>query len=332
MTFRIRWEHPSNALGLDDTVAVLQDEDNWLEVWPALGFNAYRWQVDGEDLLYRHPQFFQEKKPTRTGFPILYPFPNRIRDGRFTWDGKTYQLPLNDPTQKNAIHGFAVARSWRIVEQGADASSAWITGEFHGSVDAPETHALWPADYRLRITYRLSDHILGIEATADNPDTRPLPFGLGYHPYFALAPFGGKQAVLTVGAQKYWELAESLPTGRVLDVDARLDFHSGRRIEAVQLDDVLTGLHPFATDPQGRLNLVATVQHPDGHYLLTMWADPAYRDLVLFTPPHREAIAVEPYTCTTDAINLSQNGIDAGVRVLQPGERWQAALELHFTS
>src|SRR5438477_230253 len=89
------------------------------------------------------------------------------------------------------------------------------------------TVALHDADYRLRVTYRLSERILRVEATADNPDTKPLPFGVGYHPYFALAPFGGPQAVLTVGASKIWELDENLPTGKLLDVDERRDLRHG---------------------------------------------------------------------------------------------------------
>src|SRR5438552_3379996 len=96
--------------GIDTPVAVLSDGKNRLEVCPSLGFNAYRWQGGGQELLYRSPQFFTENKPTRSGFPILFPFPNRIRDGRFTWEGKSYELPTNDPASKNAIHGFTPMR------------------------------------------------------------------------------------------------------------------------------------------------------------------------------------------------------------------------------
>src|SRR5438105_6790040 len=135
-------------IGRDPTVWILDDgQGACLEVWPAMGFNAYRWTVAGEDILYRDPAFFDEAKPTRSGIPILFPFPNRIRDGRFTWEGKTYQLPLNDATGKMAIHGFVCRTPWRVVDQGSDANSAWVTGEFTGSRDAPDTLAMWPADY-----------------------------------------------------------------------------------------------------------------------------------------------------------------------------------------
>ena len=305
MSFACQREQRPNAIGLDERVMVLTNADNRLEIWPALGFNAYRWQVAGHELLYRNPQFFAENRPTRSGIPILFPFPNRIREGRFTWQGMTYNLPIGDPAKKNAIHGFVVQRAWRIVDQGADADSAWVTGEFQGSVDAPETLALWPADYRLRVTYRLSDRFLRIEADADNPDTKPLPFGLGYHPYFALAPFGGAQAVVTVAADKYWELVENLPTGKTLDVDKPRDLRHGQSLSALHLDDVMTDLHPIAYDQEDDLGMIGVIQHPAGERMLTLWSGGDFRELVLFTPPHRDAICLEPYTCTTDAINLS---------------------------
>lgn len=332
MTFQLTWEKRANTLGLDDRVAVLHDATNRLEVWPALGFNAYRWQVAGNELLYRTPQFFEENRPTRSGFPILFPFPNRIRDGRFTWEGNSHELPIGDPANNNAIHGFVCNRPWRIVDEGASGGAAWITGEFHASKDAPETLALWPADYRLRVTYRLFDHVLRVEADADNPDTKPLPFGIGYHPYFTLAPFGGPQTMVTVAAAKMWELIDNLPTGKILDVDKERDLRHGEFVAPLKLDDVLTDLYTLAYDHTDQLGMVGLLQHPMGQRLLTLWTSGDFREVVCFIPPHREAICLEPYTCMTDAINLAARGVSAGLRVLQPGEHWQGAIEAHLAS
>ena len=55
---------------------------------------------------------------------------------------------------------------------------------------------------------------------------------------------------------------------------------------------------------------------------------PSFRELVAFTPPHRHAVALEPYTCTPDAINLQQRGVDAGWRVLDAGQEWSAVVEM----
>ncbi len=332
MSFQFAWENRDNAFGIDGKVAVLQGAGNRLEVWPALGFNAYRWQSAGLELLYRNPEFFTDRRPTRSGFPILFPFPNRIRDGRFNWEGKAYQLPIGDPAMKNAIHGFAFNRPWRVLDQGGKPNEAWITAEFHGSKDAPETLELWPSDYRIRLTYRLLDRVLRVEAEVDNPGAKPLPWGLGYHPYFTVAPFGGPAAVVTAATAKYWELRDNLPTGKILDVDYPRELRHGQFFANLNLDDLFTGLYDFTYDQEDKLGMISVLQHPSGELMLTLWVSEGFRELIGFTPPHREAICLEPYTCITDAINLHVQRVDGGLRVLMPGERWTGVVEMHLAS
>ena len=64
----------------------------------------------------------------------------------------------------------------------------------------------------------------------------------------------------------------------------------------------------------------------------TLWvrASPAFRDVVVFTPPHRQAFCIEPYTCVTDAINLQPRGVDAGLLTLLPGGRWSAVVDVRL--
>jgi aldose 1-epimerase len=321
MSFRVHERQEANALGRDRAVCVLDDgRGNELHVWPALGFNAFYWSAGGHPLLYRDPNFFNELKPTRSGFPILFPFPNRIRDGRFAWEGRDFKLPLNDSAGKNAIHGFAAYRAWRVVERGGNDEQAWLTGEFHGTRDAADAAQLWPCDYRLRLTYRLFANKLRVDAVVENPDRLALPFGLGYHPYFRVAPLGGDNALVSLFAREQWELIETLPTGKRQAVAPIL----GARFADTRLDDLYTNLNAvgdvvrageLASDRAGGASLVVTASRD-------------FRELVAFTPPHREAICFEPYTCATDAINLQQRGIDAGLRVLGPGERWSGWIEM----
>lgn len=320
MSFRVHERQEANALGRDPTVCVLDDDrGNELHVWPALGFNAFHWAVTRQDLLYRDPSFFNELKPTRSGFPVLFPFPNRIRDGRFAWQGRPYELPLNDPAAKNAIHGFAAHRPWRVIDRGGNHEQAWLTGEFHGARDAADAAHLWPCDYRLRLTYRLFNNKLRVEAVVDNPDRLALPFGLGYHPYFRVAPFGGPAARVSLLARGQWELKETLPTGNKRDI---APVHDACFADTT-LDDLYTDLE---LEDDGMR--VATLGSERGGPALRMTASRDFRELVAFTPPHREAICFEPYTCATDAINLQQRGIEAGLRVLAPGEQWSGWVEL----
>jgi aldose 1-epimerase len=328
MRYELRSEHRPTTNGLDGGIVVLMDTKSGAraEVWPALGFNCYRWQVGSAEVLYSAPNLFDDTRPTRSGIPVLFPFPNRIRDGAFTWNGQVYRLPLNDPTKKNAIHGFACRHPWRIVDQGGDNDRAWVTGEFQASKDAPEDAKLWPADYRIRLTITLGENRLRLAAQVDNPDARPLPFGLGYHPYFhtPLLPGASKEECLVhAAAKQYWELQENLPTGDLKPVDAARDLNQPRRINELNLDDVLqrTSGAPLGGVVQQGAGKQAT---------LTVAGDAAFREVVVFTPVHRDAFCIEPYTCTTDAINLQARGMNAGWLTLEPGRTWKADIELTF--
>jgi aldose 1-epimerase len=333
MSFAVHTRTEPGPTNRDATIYALQHgADAWAEVWPALGFNCIRWQVKhgGEtlDLLYDDPDLFGEGRPTRSGIPILFPFPNRIRGGRFTWAGKEYQLPCNESGGKNAIHGFACQRPWRVLDHGADGTGAWVTGEFRGSVDARDCAGLWPADYQLRITYRLTPGRLRLQAEVSNPDAKPLPFGLGFHPYFRL-PFTAEgkadECRVRVPARSFWQLADSLPTGERLAVDPKRDLNSPRRYGDLQLDDVLTDV-PQELDADGLFEC-ATIQGA-GSVTLRVRCSPSFRQMVVYTPAHRQAFCVEPYTCATDAVNLQARGIDAGWLVLPPGEQWTGVVEM----
>jgi aldose 1-epimerase len=312
----------------------LEGNDCRAEVWPTHGFNCLRWQkknADGSwgDLLFAMPDWEQNPVPTRSGHPVLFPFPNRLRHGRFVHAGTTYQLPLNEGTGKHAIHGFTPRAPWRVVDSGSMADSAYITGEFQISKDAPQAVDCWPADARLRLTYRLTTSSLRVEAKVDAADGKELPFGLGYHPYFR-APGGAETVtdwILTAPATQTWELAENLPTGKKLPVEGQYDFRSGAALGAVVLDTAYTSLE---NKPIGGTNLLelSRLENPGGNARLVIAADSSFRELLLFTPQHRKAVAIEPYTCATDAANRDAEAkVAAGWIVLPAGKVWQGVVE-----
>src|SRR5262245_14317289 len=333
MAFQLKTRQQPTSSGLNGTIHILEGAHDHAEVWPALGFNCFSWKTvkGGQelDLLYADPQLFDNGRPTRSGIPILFPYPNRIRGGRFGWDGRRFQLPLTDATKKHSIHGFVCRRPWRLTNHGADATSAWVTGEFLLSREDADAHPAWPADFLLHVTYRLLPGRLRVEAVVHNPDRLPLPFGLGYHPYFAI-PFvsGGhaEECLIQVPARSFWELQESLPTGKVLPVDASHDFRKPRPFHGVTIDDVLTDLTGGGPTPPPGLRWNGSLTA--GQRKLHLFSSPAFRELVVFTPPHRQAFCLEPYTCPTDAVNLQAEGKEVGWQVLQPDGRWTADLEM----
>ena len=251
------------------------------------------------------------RDPARNGTPILFPFPNRIRGGRYHFQGKDYQLPANNGP--NAIHGFAMNVAWDVVEHKADADEAFVVGRYQISKNSPQMRPLWPADAVLQIRYGLSGRRLTMTITVTNPTAEDLPYGFGIHPYFRLPldPGGDPaQTSVVLPAARYWVLSEFLPTGEIRPVDTRLDFRKGQPRKGLKLDDVLTGID-FEGD---RATCRLVDQALQAEFRLSF--DRGFRELVAYTPAAGGVIAVEPYTQTTDAINLEPKGIDAGLRRL----------------
>ena len=246
------------------------------------------------------------------GIPILFPYPNRIRDGTYAFKGRKFKLPLNNGP--NAIHGFAVDAPWEVIEHRADSDSAFIVGRYQISRSSPRMLANWPTDAVLQVRYALTGQRLTMTVTVSNPTAADLPYGFGIHPYFRL-PFapGGQpdRTRVILPAAKFWVLQDFLPTGEIRPVDDRLDFRKGQSMVGLKLDDVLTDLEFRGERAFCRL----IDEQKNAEFLLGFDGD--FRELVVYTPPGRaDVIALEPYTQTTDAINLQAQGVAAGLRIL----------------
>jgi len=332
MLYHIETEERS-AGGHGSTVYTLSRRDigSMIEVWPAHGFNCLRWRTGGRDLLYSAPDWLASPLPTRSGVPILFPFPNRIHNGVFVHRGKPYRLPKNDSTNANAIHGFAPRNPWRVFGYGADMFGAWVHGDFQLSTEAPEAEDFWPGDGLLSVVYRLTPDRLRVEVRVRNMGEEPFPFGVGLHPYlrFPADDFDVSRYVLHVPARTVWELADSVPTGERQPLPDHLNWNRPRTVGGTQLDTVYGDLGAIREESGGLL-LRATLGHADRPGQLEVWTTAEFREAVLFTPVHRKAICLESYTCVTDAVNLQARGIDAGWRELPVGQTWAGVVEFRW--
>jgi aldose 1-epimerase len=323
MTHRVNTESRG-----DRTVYTLHDDATGASaaVLPSYGFNLFslKLPVAGQvrEILQAAPDFAESpKSPGRNGTPVLFPFPNRINAGRYSFQGKEYQLPL--VSKPHAIHGFAISAPWDVVEHKADDDGAHLVGRYQISKNTPEMRPFWPTDAVLQIRYSLSGRRLSMTITVSNPTAEELPYGFGIHPYFRLPiePGGDPdQTRVILPASQYWVLEGYIPTGEIRPVDDRLDFRKGQPRNHLKLDDVLTGL-AYEGD-RGTCRLVDQALNAE----FRLGFDRNFRELVVFTPPADGVIAVEPYTQTTDAINLDARGIDAGLRRL--GHNQQDSLSI----
>lgn len=307
------------------------------EVVPALGNNCFVYKVSYQnewyDIIDPPPDLSTlEQRPTAFGNPILFPFPNRIRDGKWEFEGKTYQFDKS-PDSPTTIHGLLLNRPYKV-----DASSVEPTTNANfvewqqpkgailkcslNSVEFPDVIQQYPFPFKIEITYALHDSVLSMYTTIVNIGETNMPMGYGIHPYFNVNISGtanAQEALISVPANTYWELDDVLvPTGAILDVKGTLDLRDGQPFGKIKLDHVFTDVQ--MVDGVSRCSIV----NQDTGYGMVMESDAHFRELVVYTPPGRDAICFEPYTCPTDAINLESKGIPAGVIVLSPKESFSA--------
>jgi aldose 1-epimerase len=294
------------------------------ELLVSQGFNCFRLtaQVAGKpiEVLYAPDDFALGKsRPSSGGIPLLFPFPGRIRGTTFTWEGKSYQLEPGDAFG-NAIHGFVHARPWRVIEQEENR----IVGQFHGVRDDSSLKARWPADFRITATYELRGNTLAAEYLLENPGDVPLPCGFGTHPYFRV-PLGGPAAddcVVKLPVSSRWELADMLPTGKLLEVADAAGLQAGKRFGELKFDDAFSGLK---FDGEW---CTTSIRDPASGATMTQRFDRQFRECVVYTPPHRQAICIEPLTCVPSCFDLAARGIDAGLRIIKPGEAFTCRVEI----
>lgn len=295
-------------------------------ILPERGFNCFSFQavIDGRPLevLDAEPDFLAGAvRPSSSGIPLLFPFPNRIRDGQFHWADRDFWLPLPEG-KPNAIHGLVLDRMWRVIEK----SDQHAVAKFQLSRDAADRRQLWPADFRITVRYAVAGETLRCDIRISNPDTIPLPWGFGTHPYFRV-PLASTSRVedclVQAPAAEVWELEDYLPTGRKQPVSDRCDLREGREIAGLKLDDVLAGL----TAQEGQVRTI--VMDPQAGLQVMQIFDANFRELVVYTPPHGRSVCLEPYTCVTDAVNLQVRGIDSGWRVLAPGDEVHLWFAIH---
>jgi aldose 1-epimerase len=224
----------------------------------------------------------------------------------------------------NAIHGFVLNRPWRVIEQ----TDRRVVGQFQSSVDDPDVLKQWPADFRITVSYELTGTELHSRLVVENPDTRPLPCGLGTHPYFRL-PLGGSRGdacIVKLPVTSFWELDQMLPTGRELPLPEAASLRAGRAFGEMKYDTVMSGLE-FA---EGKC--VTEINDPESGLVVRQSFDDTFRECVIYTPPHREAICIEPYTCVPGGFQLPTPMRNAGLRVLQPGASFQAVITIRADS
>jgi aldose 1-epimerase len=243
---------------------------------------------------------------------VLVPWPNRLQDGAYEFDGRSLQLPLTEPSAGNAIHGLVRWASWRVEER-----------EPHRAVVAHMLHPQpgYPFSVGLQIEYALSESGLAVRTTATNVGPTACPYGAGAHPYLTLGTPTVDSLLLRVpGRTVVRSDAHGLPTGRSAVDGTEYDFRRPRTIGSTVLDNAYMDLD---RDDDGLARVV--LSDPGSGSGISLWVDESYRYLMVFTGDplpdvNRRSLAVEPMTCPPNAFRSG----DSVVR-LEPGASVTAA-------
>jgi aldose 1-epimerase len=266
------------------------------------GLRVYR--ADGQDVI---DGYGEEELPPASAGHVLAPWPNRIRDGKYSFGGQTHQLALSEPPLHNAIHGLVHWARWTV------------TGQTDSAVSL---HHVLPAQpgypWTLELTTTWSVGLDGLRAThtATNCSPTVAPFGLGTHPYVRLPGVAVDETTLTVPARNRLLLdGRQLPIGAARVAGSEFDYAAPRRIGDALLDTA------FGDVPDGGSAVVLSTV--DGNAKVTVWADDKFGWWQVYTgdtlpaPRRRRSVAVEPMTCPPDAFHSGR-----GVIHLEPGQSW----------
>ncbi|MCJ1706170.1 aldose 1-epimerase family protein [Microbacterium sp. VKM Ac-2923] len=256
--------------------------------------------VDGVDLVPPYPD--DAPTPAASGV-VLVPWPNRIRDGRYTFAGDDLQLAISEPKFGNASHGLLRFGTYQSLEHDDERLVL-------GADVVPQTG--YPFHLRTRVTYTLRHDGLHVAHRVENIGARTAPVALGVHPYLQIGGVPTEDLVVASTGTTTLVLDErNIPVDEV-PVSAANDLRGGQRLGDASLDNGYRGLEQDA-DGRARHTLTA----PDGRRL-ELWQDEGFRWVQVFTtdryPGQPLAVAIEPMTAPANAFATGTD-LDA----LQPG-------------
>jgi aldose 1-epimerase len=243
-----------------------------------------------------------------SGFPLV-PYSGPIFGGGFAWSGTFHRLARNYPGEPVATHGEGWISPWSIETAGPDHLALGF--------DHRPAEGRFPFAYRARLDYRLEPRGLSIHLALTNRDHRPMPAGIGFHPYFPRHP----TTRLTFDATGCWppDAAETVHLGCQPAVPA-LDFAAGQPVDAYVIDRCFEGWDG-----------VALIEQPADGISLRLTADPSFGKLQIYSPWGYPYVCVEPVSNANDGFNRAAIGVAGhGVVALDPGRRLKGGLRIEL--
>lgn len=295
-----------------DSLVVIRCKDYYAEIYPAFGGNCIRLRHLPSDIeVLRTPVSKEsfEATPLLYGMPVLF-FPNRIRGGRFVFEGRTYHWPLNEPERNGYVHGDLYTTRFKVVRKGrSDVELEFVATE-------KQPYMLFPHSFVLRLRYRVDAGGLHQQVVVRNTSNENMPFGLAFHTTFN-TPLGPKgetgdmRLILPVNKEFPRDTATLTPNGEVLsDYPQRDALRAGTLKPA---EHVLSRF--FSRSKSGAMRLTDS----KSGWAVTYLADASYKFWMLWNGGRTDLLVVEPQTCMIDPFNIDMPTLDKGIIIIKPG-------------
>ena len=267
------------------TAPIVLRDDRWrIGVVPQIGGGLTECIFGGQPLLQRVAHRSLSSTAVELCYFPLVPFSNRIRNSRFSFEGRTVHVRPNVPDYPHAIHGHGWLAEWRVLH--ADAARCTLSFE-HAASDH------WPWRYRVLQTFAIGATSLTITLTLTNEATTTMPAGLGFHPFFPKPD----AAHLAANARRLWNgPAEEFPS-RSVDLPSELDFERSRPVrEARGIDHCFSGWSGHAV-----------IRWADAPYRVELDADERLAHFLLYVPKDRDFFCLEPVSHAVNAFNFPRS-------------------------
>lgn len=275
--------------------------------------------VDGTDLT--EPSHGAGMPPFCSGI-VLAPWPNRVADARWSYDGDVQQLDITEPDRGAALHGLLQFTDYQVIGQRDDMVelAAHIAPQ-HG----------WPFALDTAVRYELRPDGIAVTHTVRNRSAHRAPWAVGTHPFLRVGDAPVEELTLELAAEAYYPVDERLnPVAGATALDEQTDLRRPQRVGDLRLDTAFGDVRHRASD--GVAGDVAWLRAPDGS-VTTLWQGLDWGYLQVFTTPRfprpggvGTAVAVEPMTAPPDALNSGD-----GLSWLQPDERWSGSWGLRYS-
>ena len=288
------------------------ESGNRFSIVPERGANVLDLHFGGVNILdgYDTPEALEQAKWGKS--VLLFPFPNRLDRGQYSWQGKTYQFPINNAATENAIHGFVRDEAFYVVKIELGLEYALIQCRF----DYDGSRPYYPFPFTLDVTFKIQNNgQFALKTSCLNRHSAPIPIGFGWHPYFKLTEKSdAHQMRLPVSSMV--EINERMiPTGAQTHYT---HFYRRKLVADTFLDNC------FQAGTHGTYKML--LEHGTQNLIVSANAG-QFPFFQVFTPPHRESIALEPMSCNVDALN---NG--DGLDILHPQETWKGEIKLKYSN